>query len=357
MRPCLSHRGRGGRAAWLAVLVCCLAVGLLWGCSDDAPPQQADAVTGKTPVIRPEDAKERGGSGSAVLAPDYRRDMVPETPPAEVAAKGGASPSEPGASRLFAGKPRTATPGAAVGETKSATPAGSAAMVAPGAFPQAGCRQLVVVVAPEYAASKGVLRRLSRDGAGGAWRQDGEAVPCALGRNGLAVGRGLPLDLDGPAKREGDGRTPAGLFPLPEAFGNIDAAEAKAKGVRLPYLVVTDRTACVTDPDSPLFGRIVGPGERAAGKAERQDRMWRTDRANVWGVVIGHNRTDPTAKAGTCLFLNVRPAGGPPTGGSIGLPEPVAAALAAWLDPAAEPLLLVVPQNAYQTLRSQWKLP
>ena len=123
------------------------------------------------------------------------------------------------------------------------------------------------------AASKGTLRRLVRDGAGGGWHEDGEAAPCVLGRKGLGVGRGSPLELPGSAKREGDGRTPAGLFPLPEVFGYAPTSEAKAKGVRLPYLAVTDRTACVTDGDSPLFGRIVGPEERIAAKVGRQDRM------------------------------------------------------------------------------------
>jgi L,D-peptidoglycan transpeptidase YkuD (ErfK/YbiS/YcfS/YnhG family) len=332
------------RGLFLAVVLGVGLMGLLGGCSDDGPPASEDTVQGKTPVVQPEDAQGRGKGGAAVLAPDYRRDLVPEAVDDGSPGRAPAA-TEPGADRLFAAKA-----GAARAQAK---PAPGPAVP----FPVPGCRQLVVVVAPDFAARSGVLRRLARDGADGAWRQTGEDVACVLGRAGLGLGRGLDLPLSGPAKREGDGRTPAGLFPLPEAFGYATAEAAQPLGVRLPYQPVVDRTACVTDPASPLFGRIVGPDQRSACPVGRQDRMRRDDGANRWGVVIGHNRIDPEAKAGSCVFINVRPTGGPPTGGSIGIPEAEAAVLATWLDPAAEPLLLVAPQARYQELRAAWKLP
>ena len=52
----------------------------LAGCSDDAPPETPDAVTGKTPVVRPEDVHVRGTGGAAVLAPDYRQGLTADLP-------------------------------------------------------------------------------------------------------------------------------------------------------------------------------------------------------------------------------------------------------------------------------------
>lgn len=336
----LLRRDRSRRLAWLGMLL--LAVwGLLGGCSDDAPPRDDHAVTGKTPVVRPEDLYNQA-TGTAVLAPDYRSAVHPEETAAENAglvARGG----EPAAPRLF-DRSREASPQA---------PADNRRGVAPGAFPDADCRQLVVVV-PGGAARQGVLRRLARERADEPWLSVGDSAPCALGRQGLGLGRGLALTLPLPPKREGDGRTPAGLFPLAEAFGYATPDAAKTRGVRLPYVEVADRTACVTDPTSPLFGHIVGPDKRGT---VRQDRMYRADGANRWGVVIGHNRADVDPAAGSCVFINVRVAGGPPTGGSIGIPEAAAAGLVAWLDPAARPLLLVVPETVYQALKTAWKLP
>ncbi|WP_300159393.1 hypothetical protein [Solidesulfovibrio sp.] len=382
-------------------LVAALLAGL-WGCSDDAPPSDKETVTGKTPVVRPEDVHRRGPGGAAVLAPDYRQSLAAdlEAPPKGKAAPPAAG-AEPGAGRLFPGKPgggtaavpALAAPPAPVQVAANAPQAAAVAANAPTAgvvpaptaaqmpappvparqaapaeaaagrpeaskgFPLGACRQLILVVAPDFSSSKGVLRRFERQGPDAPWREAGQPVPCQLGRNGLGVGRGLVALPQGPVRKQGDGRTPAGFFSLPEAFGYADEAAAKAAGVRLPYHVLTDRTACVTDASSPLFGRIVGPGERAVGGTAKQERMVRDDRANVWGVVVGHNRDNPEPDAGSCVFLNTRPAGGPPTGGAVGCPEEAAAGLAAWLDPAAAPVLAVLPERLYKEGRQGWGLP
>ena len=398
-------------------LAATLAAGLgLAGCSDEPAGDDGRGVAGKTPVVRPEDVHGQGGGRAAVLSPDYRQALTAGLEsagtggPAGPAAARPAPPtiSDPDAGRLFAARPGPAvspqgappaavppgarppvaagplagqtsgpTSGQAAGPTPEAAPAPPAVPVAegpataasgptapgPGApgsagFPEADCRQLVLVTAADARATRGTLRRLTRSAPGAPWTEVGQPVPCQLGRNGLAIGRGRGLGqpLAGPAKRQGDGRTPAGLFPLPAAFGYATVQAAGAAGVRLHYTAVTDRVSCVVDAASPLFGRVVGPDERPQGGL-RQDRMARDDGANVWGVVIGHNNGAVDPEAGTCLFVNVRPAGGPPTGGSIGIPSDAAAALAAWLDPTARPLLAVLPEGDFRSLAATWGLP
>jgi L,D-peptidoglycan transpeptidase YkuD (ErfK/YbiS/YcfS/YnhG family) len=384
-----------------AAALVCLA---LAGCSEE-PARDAGGVAGKTPVVRPEDVHGPGGGRAAVLSPDYRQAMTPGLVAGTEAAAGPEAPrqetplaGEPAAGRLFAAKsgpgsgtgpaPAPAAPASAVpavvpgpgvgGPAAAAVPAGPAtppvAATAPVAqpqpalipsgsgrastgFPVADSRQLVLVTAADFQATRGTVRRYARSGPGAPWTEIGPAVPCQLGRKGLGVGRGLGQGLSGgPVKRQGDGRTPAGLFPLPAAFGYAGTEAAAAAGVRLPYVTVTDRVSCITDAASPLFGRVVGPDARPGGGL-RQDRMVRDDGANAWGVVIGHNSENIDPEAGTCLFVNVRPAGGPPTGGSIGLAPEQAAALAGWLDPAARPLLAVLPEAQYRAQAASWGLP
>jgi L,D-peptidoglycan transpeptidase YkuD (ErfK/YbiS/YcfS/YnhG family) len=399
--------------AWPRRFVAALLVVLaLAGCSEEPAGEVERGPAGKTPVVRPEDV-HGSGRAAAVLAPDYRQDMKPGVtdPPAAAkapaepagrlfAAKPGQPPAAPSAtgsppavpSQLPAGPATTAQPPAAPaspaqppafapampGQPSPAVVAAAAAPAAqpptaslpagqtpqPGAnqrpstgFPVEDARQLVLVSAADAQADKGTLRRFSRTGPGAPWTPAGQPVPCRLGRKGLGQGRGLAAALPGgPAKREGDGRTPAGVFPIPAAFGYASAEDAAKAGVRLPYVAVNDRTSCVTDAGSPLFGRVAGPAERPGGGV-RQDRMVRDDGANAWGVVIGHNVGAADPQAGTCLFLNVRPAGGPATGGSVGIPAEAAAALAAWLDPAARPVVAIVPEAEVGTLGPSWGLP
>ncbi|MHC1789709.1 hypothetical protein [Solidesulfovibrio sp.] len=378
--------GRGrppGALRRLAVAAAVATVLALVGCSEEPGGEGGGGVAGKTPVVRPEDVHGPGGGRAAVLAPDYRQNLAAglETAPAPGPARQGvpAVAPVPAAGSLVAPGP---APGAGTGPGASGAPTAAAPDVvassqapsqpvtparpgpSPGpaggretaGFPSAEARQLVLVTAADMSATRGTLRRLTREQPGAPWREAAPAVPCQLGRKGLGVGRGLVQALAGPAKRQGDGRTPAGLFPLPAAFGAAGAETAAAAGVRLPYVAVTDRVSCITEASSPLFGRVVGPGERPEGGL-RQDRMARDDGANVWGVVIGHNSDAGDPGAGTCLFVNVRPAGGPPTGGSIGIPSEQAAALAAWLDPSAKPLLAVLPEAEYRALAPAWGLP
>jgi hypothetical protein len=75
--PDSATRGPGPLARAVAACLLCLPALFAGGCSDDAPPgQDADAVQGKTPVVRPEDVFVCGPGGASVLAPDYRREMT-----------------------------------------------------------------------------------------------------------------------------------------------------------------------------------------------------------------------------------------------------------------------------------------
>jgi Uncharacterized protein conserved in bacteria len=85
--------------------------------------------------------------------------------------------------------------------------------------PLDGARQVVVVTSEGWDASRGRLQAFERGDDG--WQPHGDAFEVALGRSGSAWGVGLhPAPAgDGPRKREGDGRSPAGVFAIGEAFG------------------------------------------------------------------------------------------------------------------------------------------
>lgn len=80
-------------------------------------------------------------------------------------------------------------------------------------LPWSNAQQMVVVTSSDWNDVHGTLRRFERGDNGGGWRQVGAAQPVMLGRSGIGWGIGLhPAQNNGPQKREGDGRNPAGVF-------------------------------------------------------------------------------------------------------------------------------------------------
>ena len=78
--------------------------------------------------------------------------------------------------------------------------------------------QMVLVTTADWDATTGTLRYYERDGAN--WRQVGSGFDVTVGRSGTAWGIGLhTARSDGPVKREGDGKAPAGVFAIGTAFG------------------------------------------------------------------------------------------------------------------------------------------
>src|SRR5688500_5977558 len=77
-----------------------------------------------------------------------------------------------------------------------------------------GSEQLVVVTTPGWTATTGSMQRFERAGSASEWRAVDQPVPVVVGRTGIAWGVGFDgVSSEGPHKREGDGKSPAGMFP------------------------------------------------------------------------------------------------------------------------------------------------
>lgn len=217
--------------------------------------------------------------------------------------------------------------------------------------------QVVFVVTPDWAATHGTLAAFERDG-GGPWRQRGESHPVLIGRHGSAWGRGLhpPVDV-GPQKREGDGRSPAGVFAIGPAFG---AAEACATGLEYRPLSIDDW--CIDVADSPLYNRIVSAREvgaaAVAGSTEpmRRDLHLDGDTAYALGFVIGHN-CDCRPGAGSCIFAHLQGDPPGPTAGCTAMTEDRLAALLRWLRADARPRFVLLPAAEAAVHAAGWGLP
>lgn len=217
--------------------------------------------------------------------------------------------------------------------------------------------QMIVSTTADWNAVDATLQRYERASARAPWRAVGEPVAAAVGRSGLGWGTGVHADprIDGPTKREGDGRAPAGVYRLSSAFGY--AAADEVPWIRLPYVQADSSTECVDDLRSRYYNRRVDRDTIAQPDWSSHEELRRGDPLYEWGVWVDHNSDPPAPGGGSCIFLHVWGGPGVATSGCTAMEEDDLRALLAWLDPRARPVLVQLPREAYGALRGAWKLP
>jgi L,D-peptidoglycan transpeptidase YkuD (ErfK/YbiS/YcfS/YnhG family) len=129
----------------------------------------------------------------------------------------------------------------------------------------------------------------------------GRRVRCALGRGGIREG-----------KREGDGATPVGRFPLRRVLYRPDRLPPPAS--RLPTAALTPDDGWCDDPADPRYNQPV-----RLPYAGRHERLWRDDGLYDVIVVIGHNDDPIVPGEGSAVFLHVAGPDYPPTEGCVAL--------------------------------------
>lgn len=215
-------------------------------------------------------------------------------------------------------------------------------------------RQMVVVVTPDWGSTSGTLLRFERADSTRAWVRVGEPVDVVVGRAGLGWGRGLhTAPVAGPRKAEGDGRAPAGVFALTDAFG-YSPSDSAATG--LPYLHATPDLECVDDHESAHYNRLVDRS-RVVPDWNSHEEMRRRDVLYRRGVVVAHNDTPTVPGGGSCIFLHVWRGPASTTSGCTAMAEPALAEVMRWLDAGAAPVLVQLPFREYRRLQGDWSLP
>ncbi|WP_250339716.1 L,D-transpeptidase family protein [Luteibacter flocculans] len=217
-------------------------------------------------------------------------------------------------------------------------------------------RQMIVVTTDDWNADHGVLRAYVREGA--QWKAVGPAADVTIGKRGSAWGIGLnPPERDGPVKKEGDGRSPAGVFRIGQAFGYAESAPTA-----LAYRGLTASDYCVDVDSSPYYNQIVDArdvGEKAvAGATEpmRRDLHFNGDHAYRIGFVIEHN-PDGRKGRGSCIFAHLWKSPTTGTAGCTAMTDATMERLLAWLDPSKKPVFVLLPKPEYARLREAWNLP
>jgi L,D-peptidoglycan transpeptidase YkuD (ErfK/YbiS/YcfS/YnhG family) len=199
--------------------------------------------------------------------------------------------------------------------------------------------RLVLVLSPGADSVTATVRRFERNG-GKDWRATGKPKPAVLGKNGMAWAWNYQ-QLSGGAriKAEGDGRTPAGFFPIGKPFG---FSSGPAGYVRL----APGENYCVDDPASPHYNAVVT--KAAAGGVSGEDMG--TVSLYRQGLFIDYP-TNRALKGGSCIFLHTWRARSSGTSGCVALTQRDVEEVQRWSE-GRKTVIGILPQSAWKTLRS-----
>jgi L,D-peptidoglycan transpeptidase YkuD (ErfK/YbiS/YcfS/YnhG family) len=143
------------------------------------------------------------------------------------------------------------------------------------------------------------------------------SVDCAIGRNGAC---------DTADKREGDGRTPRGIWPIRAALVRPD--RSMTVPVHLPWRWLRPEDGWSDAPTDPVYNRPVRhPHFHSA------ERLWRDDSLYDAVLLLGHNDAPPVAGLGSAIFLHLRK--GDVTEGCVAVPRETMMEMLATLVPGS----------------------
>jgi D-alanyl-D-alanine dipeptidase len=191
-------------------------------------------------------------------------------------------------------------------------------------------QQLLLVTSQDWTQSQAQLQRYQRVDVNH-WHPVGNPIPVILGENGIAEN-----------KREGDLKTPAGVFLLGSAFGF-----GKRINVKLPYMPITKTTVCVDDVKSRYYNQIIDSSQVNKSNWRSGEQMWKEIVAYKLGIVVNYNAPHPIAGAGSCIFIHIWKSPHTPTTGCIATSETDLKKILGWLNLNKSPVVVITKATIY----------
>ena len=137
----------------------------------------------------------------------------------------------------------------------------------------------------------------------GVFLLDGRRTRCALGRAGVASGA---------AKREGDGATPAGSWPIRRLLYRAD--RRRLPKTALAAVAIGPRDGWCDDPADPAYNLPVALPYPASA-----ERLWREDALYDLVAPLGYNDEPVRPGLGSAIFLHLARPDFTPTEGCVAL--------------------------------------
>lgn len=236
--------------------------------------------------------------------------------------------------------------GVAAGQIKSPQPP-------PVKTPFAESLQAVVVTSMEWEATQGTARLFERTNPRAKWKSVGDQFAVVVGRSGMAWAIDSAPENITEFKKEGDGKAPAGMFPLTFVFGSA----TKPEQLEFPYTKIEQFTECVDDPKSTHYNKIVDRMKVGIFDWKSSEKMLEVGEEYGLGVFVAYNSFPVRSENGSCIFLHVWKDASTPTAGCTAMERLDLERLITWLDASKTPYLVQMPDGELKKFRNKWKLP
>jgi L,D-peptidoglycan transpeptidase YkuD (ErfK/YbiS/YcfS/YnhG family) len=162
-----------------------------------------------------------------------------------------------------------------------------------------------------------------------------------VGKNGLGKDATSSIMLNSitQTKHEGDGKSPAGIFPLGSVFSYHDV-----KKLHMPFVQVDTNFYCVDDVASSYYNTLI-VADTARQNYNSFEHMKRNDGLYEYGVWVLYNSSPVTMGNGSCIFLHIWRNENSGTAGCTAMAKENMLKLIYWLHKKKHPVLLQVAEN------------
>ncbi len=180
--------------------------------------------------------------------------------------------------------------------------------------------QLLVVfnAAPENYQATLVAMEKTKNG----WIAKSNPIPASIGRNGFA---------NPGEKREGDGKSPTGLFGL----GQLFCYEQNVK-TSIPFIQTTDADKWIDDPGSKDYNKHI----RGETDAKSYENLKLRSNAYKYCMVIEYNTHPVVKNMGSAIFFHLG-SEYEPTSGCVAIDEKNMKFILTWLHPKYKPAIIM----------------
>lgn len=218
--------------------------------------------------------------------------------------------------------------------------------------------QLVLVIADSATGTKGNLYQFDRKSSSENWTLAARDIPVVFGRNGIAWGQGLHREetYEGmEVKKEGDGKSPAGVFYLSSVFGYSDIPD-----ITMPFIPVSALIECIDDVNSRYYNQVVNRNDLPEGEQPDWESSEKMSEYGIYyeqGIIVDHNTSPIRRGKGSCIFLHNWKTADDVTAGCTAMNPKHLTLLINWLDAPKKPVLALLTREQYEALRERWTLP